>query len=150
MIRSLLIAAAVIATALMAADSKIQMSACRQPVVTEISTAPLRPRSPGPLTIASLNMAEETEDVGRTLPRAILIAILVSAFLYAAVSLVAIAAIPPDALAEAPAPLAAVRGGRTIRARSDNGDVRRRATVSHRLAGLLPPCHAADLPAAGF
>lgn len=45
----------------MDADSNIQPSACRQPVVVEVSTAPPRPRAPGPVTLASLNMAEETD-----------------------------------------------------------------------------------------
>jgi amino acid transporter len=54
------------------------------------------------------NMAEETEDVGRTLPRAILIALAVSAFLYAAVSLVAVLAVSPAVLADSPAPLVSV------------------------------------------
>lgn len=45
----------------MASDNKSQTTGCRQPVVTEILTAPLRPRTAGPVTIASLNMAEETD-----------------------------------------------------------------------------------------
>jgi endonuclease/exonuclease/phosphatase family metal-dependent hydrolase len=60
-IRLLLIAAAVLAAALMAAHSNADASGCRQPAVTEIPTPPLGPRAPGPLTIASLNMAEETD-----------------------------------------------------------------------------------------
>lgn len=61
MIRSLLIPAAFVTVALMAANSSSQAFGCRQPVVTEISTAPLRPRTAGPTAIASLNMAEETD-----------------------------------------------------------------------------------------
>ena len=45
----------------MAAETNSQTAGCRQPVVTEISMAPLRPRAAGPVTIASLNMAEETD-----------------------------------------------------------------------------------------
>ncbi len=46
----------------MAANSSSQASGCRQPVVIEISKAPLRPRAAAtPVTIASLNMAEETD-----------------------------------------------------------------------------------------
>ena len=56
MIRSLLIA-----TVIMASANSIFASPCRLPVVTQVSTAPLRPRPAGPLTIASLNMAEETD-----------------------------------------------------------------------------------------
>jgi amino acid transporter len=62
---------------------------------------------------ALANMAEETRDVGRTLPRAILVSIAISALLYATVSLVAVLAVPLDQLAASPAPLAlvAARGG---------------------------------------
>lgn len=45
----------------MTADSNVQTSACRQPVVVEVSTEPPRSRASGPGTIASLNMAEETD-----------------------------------------------------------------------------------------
>jgi endonuclease/exonuclease/phosphatase family metal-dependent hydrolase len=45
----------------MASDSKTQATGCRQPVVTQIVSAPLRPRGDLPVTIASLNMAEETD-----------------------------------------------------------------------------------------
>lgn len=51
------------------------------------------------------NMAEETRDVGRTLPRAILLAILFSTLLYAGVSLVAVMAVPVPELAESDRPL---------------------------------------------
>lgn len=55
-----------------------------------------------------VNMAEETRDVGRTLPRAILAAIALSTLLYVAVSLVAVHAVPPAELAAGPAPLVSV------------------------------------------
>ena len=62
MIRSLpIIAALFVAAVLMAANSKTQETGCLQPVITEIATAPLRPRGDGPVTIASLNMAEKTD-----------------------------------------------------------------------------------------
>jgi amino acid transporter len=51
------------------------------------------------------NMAEEARDVGHTLPRAILISIGTAAVLYAAVSVVAVLAVPVDELAASPAPL---------------------------------------------
>jgi amino acid transporter len=54
------------------------------------------------------NMAEESRDVGTTLPRAILISIALSTLLYASVSLVAVLALPLDELAGATAPLARV------------------------------------------
>lgn len=54
------------------------------------------------------NMAEETRDVGRTLPRAILVAIAISAVLYGLVSLVAVMAVPLEILAGNPSPLAPV------------------------------------------
>lgn len=51
------------------------------------------------------NMAEETADVGRTLPRAILVAIAISGILYGVVSLIAVLAVEPEELAGNPAPL---------------------------------------------
>jgi len=57
------------------------------------------------------NMAEETRDVGRTLPRAILASIAISVLLYATVSLVAVLAVPLDRLAASAAPLALVAAG---------------------------------------
>jgi amino acid transporter len=54
------------------------------------------------------NMAEETHEVGRTLPRAILTAVVISSLLYAVVALVAVFALPPAALAAHKAPLVAV------------------------------------------
>jgi APA family basic amino acid/polyamine antiporter len=51
------------------------------------------------------NMAEETRDVGRTLPRAILLAVAISALLYGLVALVAVMTIPPVELASRDAPL---------------------------------------------
>lgn len=54
------------------------------------------------------NMAEETREVGRTLPRAILISIALAALLYGLVSLVSVAAVPLAALTESEVPLALV------------------------------------------
>lgn len=54
------------------------------------------------------NMAEETRDVGRTLPRAILLAVAVSALLYGLVALVSVMTIPPVELAALDAPLVEV------------------------------------------
>ena len=54
------------------------------------------------------SMAEETKDVGRTLPRAILIAIAVSTVLYVAVSVVALWVVPIDELSSFSAALAGV------------------------------------------
>lgn len=51
------------------------------------------------------NMAEEAKDPDRTLPRAIILSIALSAALYAAVAVVAVLAVPVDRLASAPAPL---------------------------------------------
>jgi len=55
-----------------------------------------------------VNMAEETKDVGRTLPRAVLLSIVVSAVLYMLVILVAVLSIAPDDLAASDAPLCLV------------------------------------------
>src|SRR5690606_3228273 len=52
-----------------------------------------------------VNMAEEVRDVGRTLPRAILLSIGIAAALYGAVGLVAVLAVPASALAASTAPL---------------------------------------------
>jgi len=51
------------------------------------------------------NMAEETRDVTRTLPRAIVAAIAVAAVLYGLVALIAVLAVPLDTLAGSTAPL---------------------------------------------
>ncbi len=54
------------------------------------------------------NMAEETTDVRRTLPRAIVLVMIFAAMLYGLVALVAVLAIPPTKLAAAEAPLCLV------------------------------------------
>lgn len=54
------------------------------------------------------NMAEETSDVGRTLPRAILLAVAISTLLYGIVALVSVMTLPPAELAGEKAPLVAV------------------------------------------
>lgn len=54
------------------------------------------------------NMAEETQDVGRTLPRALLISLGLSTALYMTVALVVVAAIPLEEAAASAAPLLAV------------------------------------------
>lgn len=54
------------------------------------------------------NLAEETRDVGRVLPRAILIAIGVATTLYVAVALVAVLTLPPAELGASRAPLVRV------------------------------------------
>lgn len=62
MIRSLLIVAALfVAAVLMAGNSHTLETGCRQPIITEIANGPLRPRGDGPVTIATLNMAEKTD-----------------------------------------------------------------------------------------
>ena len=53
-----------------------------------------------------VNVAEEVRDPQRNLPRAILLALVVSVVLYFMVALVAVASVPTAALAEAEAPLA--------------------------------------------
>ena len=55
-----------------------------------------------------VNMAEEARDPTRTLPRAILIALVVTTFLYALVSLAAVRAVPVAALAGSERPLVLV------------------------------------------
>jgi amino acid transporter len=52
-----------------------------------------------------VNMAEETRDPGRTLPRAILLSIALAAVIYGIVALVAVAAVPLADLAASRAPL---------------------------------------------
>lgn len=54
------------------------------------------------------NMAEETADVGRTLPRAILLAVAISTLLYGLVALVSVMTLAPAELAGERAPLVAV------------------------------------------
>ncbi len=54
------------------------------------------------------NMGEEAKDAERTLPRAILLSIAISTFLYVLVSLVAVLAVDPAALAGSDAPLTLV------------------------------------------
>ena len=55
-----------------------------------------------------VNMAEETKDVGRTLPRAVVLSIIISAVLYMLVILISVLRIAPDALAQSAAPLCLV------------------------------------------
>jgi APA family basic amino acid/polyamine antiporter len=55
-----------------------------------------------------VNVAEEVVDAPRQMPRAIIIALLVSTLLYLGVALVAVLAMPVERLAASPAPLAAV------------------------------------------
>ncbi len=55
-----------------------------------------------------VNVAEEVEDVRRTLPRAILWTLALTAMLYGAVALVAVVQVPPSELAASDAPLALV------------------------------------------
>ncbi|MFY9210300.1 MAG: APC family permease [Aestuariivita sp.] len=55
-----------------------------------------------------VNMAEEARDPQRTVPRAILLALLITALLYALVSLAAVRAVPRDILAASEQPLALV------------------------------------------
>lgn len=55
-----------------------------------------------------VNMAEETKDVGRTLPRAVVLSIILSAILYTLVILVAVLTIAPERLAASSAPLCLV------------------------------------------
>lgn len=52
-----------------------------------------------------VNMAEETRDPGRTLPRAILLSIVLSSLIYGIVALVSVAAVPLGELAASRAPL---------------------------------------------
>lgn len=55
-----------------------------------------------------VNMAEETKNVGKTLPRAVILAILVSTGIYILVIVVSVLAVPPEALAKSDAPLCLV------------------------------------------
>ncbi len=55
-----------------------------------------------------VNMAEEARDPGRTMPRAIIAALVMTALLYALVSLAAVRAVPREALALSERPLALV------------------------------------------
>jgi amino acid transporter len=56
-------------------------------------------------------MAEEVKDVRRSMPRAIVISVLLTIFLYLAVSMIAVASIGPAALAESNTPVAAMVEG---------------------------------------
>ncbi|WP_404399509.1 APC family permease [Idiomarina seosinensis] len=53
-----------------------------------------------------VNMAEEVHDVRRTMPKALIASLLLTALLYVAVSTALVLAIPPDTLADANTPLA--------------------------------------------
>ncbi len=55
-----------------------------------------------------VNVAEEVKDAPRILPKAIIIALIISTILYLAVALVAVLALPIDALAASDAPLATI------------------------------------------
>jgi len=55
-----------------------------------------------------VNMAEETKDVSRTLPRAVVLSIIISAVLYMLVILISVLRIAPEELAESTAPLCLV------------------------------------------
>ncbi len=63
-----------------------------------------------------VNMAEEARDPGRTMPRVILGALAITALLYALVSLAALRAVTPEALAASERPLALVWEAATGRA----------------------------------
>jgi amino acid transporter len=54
------------------------------------------------------NMGEEAKDAKRTLPRAIILSIVISTIVYVAVSLVAVLAVPVDQLAHSTAPLSLI------------------------------------------
>jgi amino acid transporter len=54
------------------------------------------------------NMGEEAKDAKRTLPRAIILSIVISTIVYVAVSLVAVLAVPVDQLARSTAPLSLI------------------------------------------
>ena len=58
-----------------------------------------------------VNMAEETTEASRTVPRAIIITILLTALIYGAVALVAVAAVPMERLAGSRAPLELITEG---------------------------------------
>ena len=60
-----------------------------------------------------VNIAEEVEDAPRTLPKAILTAIIVSSLLYVGIALVAVLAIPPETLGKSDAPMADIIAQRT-------------------------------------
>ena len=55
-----------------------------------------------------VNVAEEVKAPERTIPRAILLTLLITALLYGALAVVAVLAVPPAELAAAPAPLALI------------------------------------------
>jgi amino acid transporter len=61
------------------------------------------------------NIAEEAKDARRAMPRAILCAIAFTTVIYVVVGIAALLAIPPETLAESPAPLAAVVDASAIR-----------------------------------
>lgn len=60
-----------------------------------------------------VNLAEETVDVRKTLPRAIFLTLVISSLLYFVVVTVAVLAVPPERLAESEVPIALIieRGG---------------------------------------
>lgn len=60
-----------------------------------------------------VNVAEEVEDAPRTLPKAILTAIIASSALYVIVAIVAVLAIPPEELGKSDAPMADIIAQRT-------------------------------------
>lgn len=55
-----------------------------------------------------VNVAEEVKDATRTLPRGIILTLIVSTVLYAGISLVAVLSVPIDAIASSGAPLATI------------------------------------------
>ena len=55
-----------------------------------------------------VNIAEEVRDPSRSFPRAILLALLITALLYVSVSLVAVLSLPPETLGSSHAPFAAL------------------------------------------
>jgi len=60
-----------------------------------------------------VNIAEEVEDAPRTMPRAILTAIVISSVLYVSVAVIAVLALPPDQLGLSDAPMAEIIAHRT-------------------------------------
>jgi len=83
------------------------------------------------------NLAEETREPGRDLPRAILISVAVTTTLYVLVGLAAVALVAPEELAQSESPLAEAAKGRSPVAASALGGIALFATANTALITLL-------------
>ena len=86
---------------------------------------------------ALANLAEETREPGRDLPRAILISVAVTTTLYVLVGLAAVALVAPEELAQSESPLAEAAKGRSPVAASALGGIALFATANTALITLL-------------